>query len=258
MSKERRQSRPLKPRQSRGAEMELRQPLAERLAAYALAAGAAGLAIMAGPQPADARIVYTPAHTYFGAVGEILDINNDGIADFSINQRFTSCCGWYAFLSVAGEPGNGVVGRHIEPYNFASRLGRNVRIGTSKAFYRTSNVRMGSFRSNTFSIRTNGPWLPGGGGFLGLEFQIDGQAHYGWARVLFVLTEGVHTPKYYQGLLTGYAYNTVPNQPLLAGQKIDADTIGELPPQPATLGLLALGAPGLDIWRPSERELRAE
>lgn len=63
---------------------------------------------------------------------------------------------------------------------------------------------------------------------------------------------------YLCGGLSGYAYNTQPNEPILAGQTSAGNLIGELPPQPATLGLLALGAPGLDIWRPRKRELAAK
>jgi hypothetical protein len=51
----------------------------------------------------------------------------------------------------------------------------------------------------------------------------------------------------------GYAYNSVPNQPIRAGQKSNTDLIGEMPAQAATLGLLAMGAPALDIWRRRER-----
>jgi len=47
------------------------------------------------------------------------------------------------------------------------------------------------------------------------------------------------------GVVKGYAYNTVPNQPILAGQKSDTDVVGEIPPWPDTLGLLALGAQGI-------------
>jgi hypothetical protein len=103
--------------------------------------------------------------------------------------------------------------------------------------------------------RSSGPWAYGASGFLGFQFQIDGQAHYGWAEVF--ATPGSGGPSY-RGEVRGYAYNTVPNQPIRAGQTSDGDLVGEIPPQPASLGLLALGAPGLDIWRPRKRELPAE
>jgi hypothetical protein len=61
------------------------------------------------------------------------------------------------------------------------------------------------------------PWLNGGKGvknkYLGLRFFIHGKAHYGWARI--TVTPG----KFFQVELTGYAYETVANRPLDAGQK---------------------------------------
>jgi hypothetical protein len=61
--------------------------------------------------------------------------------------------------------------------------------------------------------------------------------------------------------LTGYAYETSPGKGIVAGQtkgmddsnieQPDAVLTTPIPdsPQPATLGALAMGAPGLPIWR---------
>jgi hypothetical protein len=45
----------------------------------------------------------------------------------------------------------------------------------------------------------------------------------------------------YNEVLTGYAYDTVAGQSILAGQTGT--------PEPGTLGLLALGSQGLGFWR---------
>jgi len=83
---------------------------------------------------------------------------------------------------------------------------------------------------------------------------IDGEVHYGWAR----LNAGLLQNQFgIQAVLTGYAYETVPNKPIIAGATRDTDAVPETPdaaltvptPAPATLGALALGAPGLSIWR---------
>jgi hypothetical protein len=250
MDNNRRQSGRLQERQSRRAETELRWPLANRLAAYALAAGGAGLGMMATAQPAEARIVYTTAHEVFAFPYSVfLDVNNDGINDF----RFSI----YLFIGlfsarVGGAPGNGV--RAIKSSTcrgrcvFASRVPQGAKISADEDFVRGSRIPMDNgYSSDGVSY---GPWRGNASGFLGLEFQIDGRAHYGWA--------AVHMTSSISGVITAYAYNTVPNQPILAGQTSDEDLIGEIPPQPATLGLLALGAPALDIWRPRERRLAAE
>ena len=240
MSKRRRQSGRLKPRASRVKDMELKRSLAERVAAYTLAAGAAGLGMMAGVQSADARIVYTATNIYFER-GARLDVNNDGITDFEIMQTCFSDVSFVCNLRAGGAPGNGLLGY---AGGWASRLAPGAEIGASGIFYRNGRNLMASSHDPGGS---GGAWKNGGNGFLGLEFQIGGQVHYGWAEVFVA-----GPPPTYYGQVTGYAYNTVPNQPIRAGQKSNTDVIGGIPPQPATLGLLALGAPGLDIWRKRE------
>ena len=85
-----------------------------------------------------------------------------------------------------------------------------------------------------------------------------GETHYGWAR----LSVQVQLPLTITATLTGYAYETIPNTSINAGQvgpndtNIESNSI-EPPhasltaraPQPATLGILALGAPVLSVWR---------
>jgi hypothetical protein len=59
-----------------------------RLNSYALAAGAAGVSLLALAQPADAEVVYTPANVTVSRNGSYkLDLNNDGIVDFFIVEH---------------------------------------------------------------------------------------------------------------------------------------------------------------------------
>jgi len=55
---------------------------------YALAASAAGVGVLALPQPGDARIVYIPAHvSIVGPHGSYpLDLNHDKVTDFTISN----------------------------------------------------------------------------------------------------------------------------------------------------------------------------
>jgi hypothetical protein len=83
---------------------------------------------------------------------------------------------------------------------------------------------------------------------------INGEVHYGWARLTTTCRRGV-----IDATLTGYAYETIPNQGLEAGKKkgeIDESVNGTGPaplsdraPTRATLGMLAKGAQALSIWR---------
>jgi hypothetical protein len=86
-----------------------------------------------------------------------------------------------------------------------------------------------------------GPWAGKGKGardrYLGLKFVINGEVHYGWARLSVTLG---HQRQFddVSGTLTGYAYETVPEKPIIAGQIAGPDVITA---QPETLGGLALG-----------------
>jgi len=69
--------------------------------------------------------------------------------------------------------------------------------------------------------------------YLGLKFDdLKGKTHYGWARVEVPISGGYW--------LTGYAYETVPNKPIITGKTKGPDVITV---EPATLGRLARGAP---------------
>ena len=248
------QSGHLQERQSRRVETELKGPLAKRLAAYGLAAAGAGLGIIAGAQPAEAKIVYMPTNILFEDRAVIV-IDN---VEFVITQLKEDYFGYTFILKVQG---GGVLASSRFP-GWAGRLSVGARIGASGHFYR--NPQMAEAATYNCCPTHTGPWDPYGrpgpsSGFLGLKFLIDGQTHYGWARVSIIGDpQGYPKLEGFRGVVRGYAYSTVPDQPILAGQTSDADAIGEIPAQPSTLALLALGAPALDIWRRRERRLAAE
>jgi hypothetical protein len=98
---------------------------------------------------------------------------------------------------------------------------------------------------------SSGPWKNAHDKYVGVTFLIDGETHYGWARIRI---------KASKMLLTGYAYETAPNQPINTGQTADgdrADIFGpqlnpseeETAPRSYMLGWLAQGASGIDAWR---------
>ena len=99
---------------------------------------------------------------------------------------------------------------------------------------------------------TKGSWLDAVDRYLGLSFQVKGRTRYAWAR-LSVQGKGPFVVT-----LTGYAYETIPNKAIIAGRKKGTDDTNVEEPTssltapshiPATLGMLAIGAPGLAIWR---------
>jgi hypothetical protein len=65
----------------------LSESLQHHLNGYALAASAAGVGLLALAQPAEGKIVYTPAHHVIGKNGYFaIDFNQDGIPDLGIHN----------------------------------------------------------------------------------------------------------------------------------------------------------------------------
>jgi len=225
----------------------------DQLNMYALAASAAGVGMLALAQPAAAKIVYTPAHRVILAKHEIsLDLNHDGIADFTIsNHSFCTAdvCGRSLFALPLEE--NKVVGRKgIGGPFYAFALKRGSRIGPRRPFSGALMAASGT------EYATVGSWLNVEGRYLGLKFFIKGHVHYGWARLNVTAQDMKIT-----ATLTGYAYETVPGEPIIAGRTKGPDdasveesdaTVTVPTRKPASLGLLAMGSPALPVWRRKE------
>lgn len=231
--------------------------LEQRLLIYAAAAGAT----LVTAQSAAARVIFTSANALIDRDEMVpVDLNHDGVTDLVIVERRTygiklcnpigDCA---VFLSAdAGNASAGVVGGYA-----ASALRAGSPIGPGNHFVQGTDASMAEARADIYSsteLNVYGNFRSATDRFLGLKFVINGQTHYGWVafRVVSAGFKGL-TPEV-RAYMSGFAYEDVPNQPIRAGQISDADFTGGIPPQPATLGLLALGAPGLDIWRLRKRE----
>jgi hypothetical protein len=252
---------------SRKTPINLSQLLERQLNSYALAASAAGVAMLALTQPAQAKIVYTRAHEVFGRYGlhsYTLDLNHDGIGDFVLNwQGNATDLRQYLWASGNGKR-NEVLGQGAGSTfraTYASALKAGTSIGTKDKFHEHGiMVRMVGGTQSDYEV-SGGNWANVNNRYLGLKFWIKGKVHYAWARlsVKCQLT-GI------TALLTGYAYETIANKPIIAGQIHGADDYGQLAPaslkmpaeKPATLGWLALGAPGLSIWKRGDRPEAAQ
>jgi hypothetical protein len=242
----------------------LSESVHQQLNAYALVAGAAGVGILALAQSAEAKIIYTPAHvTVYDNF--MLDLNHDGINDFYFHVISHAISGGFVGgLGVARERGgnNEIIGRHdsdAPAYAFALRAGALIGPGGPFTLAFIYATMAGTAHHSTNGTTTFfGLWANGGQGvknrYLGLKFFIKGKVHFGWARLNYTY----NTMHQGSGLLTGYAYETIPGKAIVAGATDSSDdkSTAEQPnpaslvaPAPATLGLLALGAPGLSIWR---------
>lgn len=72
--------------------LPLREPCERRLKAYTLAATTAGASALALANPAEAKVIYTPAHVLIGTTEGVqnyrLDLNHDGIGDATLGASF--------------------------------------------------------------------------------------------------------------------------------------------------------------------------
>jgi len=240
---------------------DLTDSVQQQLNKYALAAGAAGMGVLAFAHPADAKVVYTPADTNIAPDHTIpLDLNHDGIVDFAFRDVYRRSHP-YGFdhtglLSVVpANPANKIEGFSRINGNYASALRAGASIGPNARFTTGPNQIEEAF-IDTGKMREVGSlcdstWPSGQNRYLGLQFLINGEVHFGWAR-LNVSCKGLDVV----AKLTGYAYETVANTPITAGQMTGTDketSVGPdaalAVPAPVPLGLLALGSRGPSIRR---------
>jgi hypothetical protein len=214
----------------------------KQLNSYALAASAAGVALLALAEPAEARIVYTKTHVnVFSMQGYPLDLNNDGITDFRFLGHHTQGTGTFCTFSSALEIDQASSANRIrEKSGGAAALRAGVVVGPKGAFSR--NLFMGSISFACSGYVYHGPWENSGKGvknrYLGLKFKTKGGIHYGWARLNF--------PRPSRATMTGYAYETIPNKPIITGKTHGPDVITV---HDASLGHLARGASAIPAWR---------
>lgn len=217
--------------------------LEKRLAAYATA-GAAVLGI--GPTPAQGEVVYTKVRTLCNP-GADIDLNHDGIVDFSVlTFRGSSSNQFLENMYVQPASGNGFA---YQTYFFsglgvAKALDFGSEIGPSLNFAGVHGDMAGliSTITNGGAIIANsaGPFANVQNKFLRLKLLVGGQIHYSWARIDTKLTIGDFHGTIGCGVVD-YAYEKVPNKPINAGQGIKTGS------QPDALGWMAVGAEGLQM-----------
>jgi hypothetical protein len=207
--------------------------LDKKLAAYAAAATTAiGVVGLSTAPSAEAEVVYTQTHIEVNTDTPI-DLNGDGTTDFTFGRAGAGSYG--SVLFVAAPTGNAFVGKGISafPLSFGAAITPKDGFGGSSA-----QLARFSFRSGSFS---GGPWAGKINQYMGVKFLVNGQRHLGWIRI---------TVEHLQAHISGYAYETVANKPIKAGDTSGQASEASAAIQPGpTLGMLAVGAPALDLWR---------
>lgn len=213
--------------------------------------GALAAAVLAATTVAHAEVVFTPSHQIVSVQNgpAFIDFNGDGIMDATITAKYSafppagrirpdscsnSCsCFLRESLSVITlTRSNGVI---ANGRGFAVRGLAGQTVGPGHAF--KERALMAEFDNSCRNHEFAGPWKNRPGeGFLGIRFQIEGAVHYGWVRLNHTSTEG--------GLMTGYAYETIPNKPIIAGSTSDGESESDMELPAGSLGSLAAGVAG--------------
>ena len=228
--------------------------LHRRLDHYVLAATAAGVGLFA-TQSSDASVVYTHANFAFSnGQNCILDLNGDGSTDFLLRDVFyLRSTGRRITLYAQGmAPGNSMMGFTSEDARFKVAVARNqgARIAFTTGL---SSAVLAKFSSTCAGNHyVFGRWVNVQNKYLALKFVVNGETHFGWARLSVHVNQAA-----VNAYLTGYAYETIPGKAIIAGQTSDsmslipnptaepADQNAHHDSPPFSLGLLALGALGL-------------
>jgi hypothetical protein len=217
-----------------------RSPSERRLATYAVTSGA----ILAAAGQADAEIIYsgirdvpvngnnvggTPVNVNINDRGPLADPTTDYVFNHfpvpnGVNLTWT--------LQVTPQGSNDVVTSGA----FAAALDKGALISSADPLG-GGNLIMAQYKYKLNTLQSSsGPWRGANDKYLGLYFDIPGKGfHFGWARI----SVSANPSSIADATIHDWAYQTVPNVPILAG----ARTLPE--PSSLTLGVLALGAVGV-------------
>jgi hypothetical protein len=224
------------------------------LSMYALAASAAGVSMLALAQPAEGKIIYTKANKSFGPNQTLhLDLNHDGVTDFdlkNVERTFTTGAITEVLSALPDHKEDAVWGHTVPFHAYASALSANVKIGPRGQFLSAKGMMAASSVSGEVRIDNRerrdgnysctGPWANVSNRFLGLKFAIKGEEHFGWARLNVSCANTT-----INATLTGYAYESIANRPILTGQ--EHGTYSAADAAEPSLGRLAQGVKGQGI-----------
>jgi hypothetical protein len=220
-----------------------------------------GVSLLALVQPAGGEIVVTrktipiPITPLLTPEPVKISMANNGIDDFIFDLfNDTAISSRFLLLGGASQRDEVVAGGAF--YAKALALPRGARIGpSSKAIFSDSNLVEASETGNAGRY-SRGYW---GGSpkdrYLGVRFTIDGETHYGWIRLAITTNLQMGGP-FMSAKITGYAYETEPNTAIFVGieKEPPAEESSESIQNQGgpSLGMLALGADGMPLWRRDE------
>lgn len=171
---------------------------------------ASSIALMSSQ--ADAQIIYTDINpdstATLSGTSFNLDLDNGGVVDFTFNLTIGTGSSTSQGVGVSAAGTNAVAGSTIGSYTYPLALNNGDTIKSTLQFNVGSSQSMASYFGSGYSF---GNWLGVADKYIGLQFYIGTQLHYGWARLDVTATANQFTIK-------DYAYNATPNEYIIAGE----------------------------------------
>ena len=193
----------------------MKKQLLKRLSAFIVTA-------MMFSASANAQIIYTDVNpdSTITCIGSActksynVDLNNDGVSDYSISSiRNGNICQhgglvYRSSVSVSALNTNAVVAVTNTTYPLAMNFDNVISSGLSlSASGFVFNKYWGNCGTGTLNL-----WPNSVDRYLGLKLIVGANTYYGWARMQVVFGS---QPTF---IIKDYAYNTIPNQPIRAGE----------------------------------------
>jgi hypothetical protein len=214
---------------------------------------------LASAQTPAQHIIYTPANITVdtGALRYTsipIDFNHDGITDLSIvashfTDFFSGGLGFagYGRLALSQASIGSAIASKALPKGMIIDKGGIFKVGHQTIGYATSGSYLGVKHSGA-----RGAFIKITNKYLGVRFALNGEGHEGWIRMTLSTTGDRIT-----GTITGYAYDTVPNETGLAAGQIGGRVASTTEPAkdtaeialPGSLGMLAVGSSAIPYWR---------
>jgi len=222
--------------------VRLRAGLERQLRAYAVAASAGGVALLACVESADARVICgNPGLMLQG--NETFPINpaKQNYPPFNLAQTWTyrescgrSSCWTYLWNRAFFRPNTPGANDMLASNSFPAALSSGAEIGPGGHFGKGKSYGIlfsyGDLGGGTFN-QHKGNFGFGASGYLGYKFSIAGKDHFGWARLEAEFLQKKTTTK-----ILAFAYETVPGKALRAGACDDlseSQLAPQDPPEPA-------------------------
>lgn len=200
--------------------MNISPSLYKRLISYA---GLATATLATSYRAAEAQIIYTdinPDYSYpdFTSGLYLLDINNDGIADFEFHTKGYNGDGNYGFCDWTSKYVEALGSNEI--MNQGQPVDNGFLIGSQQNWNQDAEMvklycTYVSYQGGFCDCNYYGYWDDAiGSKFMGLIFVKDNLTYYGWIR----LTANAHK-------FADYAFHNIPNDPIAAGAVGNCDTL---------------------------------